>query len=179
MNDGHTQKLGTATQDQMIALLPRLRRFCLAITGKAEDADDLAQSTVERALVSLGQWQAGTRLDSWMFKIAQNHWIDTVRSRSRRGTAVDLDAIADVTGEDGRAVMESRSMIECTRKAMLQLPEEQRLLVALVLIDGQSYKEASAMLDIPIGTVMSRLARARRSLETMVLGPPVQQESQP
>ncbi len=105
-----------------------------------------------------------------MFKIAQNYWIDMIRSRRSRGTAVDVEALETVAGEDGRRVVESRALLAKTRDAVALLPVDQRVLVALVLIDGQSYKEASAILDIPIGTVMSRLARARKTLETEVFG---------
>jgi RNA polymerase sigma-70 factor, ECF subfamily len=178
LSDRRTNHPSADIRDQIVALLPRLRRFCLALAGSAADADDLAQSTVERALSRLDQWQVGTRLDSWMFKIAQNQWIDQVRSRGRRGVTIDLDALADTVGQDGRHIIENRALVARTRRAMLELPEEQRVLVALVLIDGQSYKEASTILDIPIGTVMSRLARARRSLETMVFGGPETQGAQ-
>jgi RNA polymerase sigma-70 factor, ECF subfamily len=151
-------------RDQIIALLPRLRRFCMALSGSADAGDDLTQSTIERALERLEQYQQGTRLDSWMFRIAQNINIDAARSRARRGTQVDVEALDTVMGDDGRQVVEGRSALAKAQAAMAALPEEQRTLMALVVIDGQSYKQASEMLGIPIGTVMSRIARARQSI---------------
>jgi RNA polymerase sigma-70 factor, ECF subfamily len=151
-------------RDQIVALLPRLRRFCMALTGSADAGDDLTQSTIERAMVRLDQFQQGTRLDSWMFRIAQNINIDAARSRARRGTQVDVEALDTVMGDDGRQVVEGRSALAKAQAAMAALPEEQRTLMALVVIDGQSYKQASEMLGIPIGTVMSRIARARQSI---------------
>lgn len=164
MNDPQLQ----AVREQIVVLLPRLRRFCMALTGSMEAGDDLAQSAIERALGRLDQWQQGTRLDSWMFKIAQNINIDAARSRKRSGTQVDVEALDSVTGDDGRAILEARSSLECAQTAMAALPEEQRTLMALIVLDGQSYKEAAELLDIPIGTVMSRIARARATISKAV-----------
>ena len=80
---------------QIVAHLPRLRRFALALAGDADSADDLVQETCTRALSRLDQWQHGTRLDSWMFRIAQNIWIDRVRARKIRGVVVDFDAMRE------------------------------------------------------------------------------------
>lgn len=159
-------------RDQMVALLPRLRRFCMALTRSADAGDDLAQSTIERALSRIDQWQQGSKLDSWMFRIAQNIFLDEVRASKRRGTQVDVDALEMVAGDDGRDIAESRSELARARRAIAALPDDQRALVALVVIDGQSYKEAAAILDIPIGTVMSRIARARQSIDAFVHGAP-------
>jgi RNA polymerase sigma-70 factor, ECF subfamily len=155
-------------REEIVALVPRLRRFCLALTRSADTGDDLAQSTIERALSRIDQWQQGTRLDSWMFRIAQNMFIDEVRASKRRGTQVDVETLEAVAGDDGRRITEARSDIERARQAIAALPDDQRALVALVIIDGQSYKEASAILDIPIGTVMSRISRARQSIAAFV-----------
>lgn len=148
----------------MIALLPRLRRFCTAITRSAELGDDLTQATIERALSRIDQWSDGTKLDSWMFRIAQNINIDQARSRKTRGISVDIDVLDTVTGDDGRDIVEARDGLARVQAAMAKLPEDQRALLALVAIDGQSYKEAADILDIPIGTVMSRISRARATL---------------
>jgi RNA polymerase sigma-70 factor (ECF subfamily) len=155
-------------RDEIVALVPRLRRFCLALTHSADAGDDLAQSTIERALSRIDQWQKGTRIDNWMFKIAQNLFIDGIRSSKRRGTHVDVDALVDLEGEDGRRIAEARSDLARARLAIAALPDEQRALVALVIVDGRSYKEAASILDIPIGTVMSRIARARQSIDIFV-----------
>lgn len=166
----------STVEQRMVELLPRLRRFCLALSRSPDDGDDLAQATFERALKNLAGWQEGTGLDSWMFKIAQNIWIDGARARKVRGTPVGMDALESHAGGDMRQEMVNRALVERTRQAMDRLPDDQRILVASVLIDGMAYKEAADMLDIPIGTVMSRVARARRALESDVFGPGASQE---
>lgn len=148
----------------MIRLLPRLRRFALALTGGRDQGDDLVQDTCVRALSRIDQWERGTRLDSWMFRIAQNIWFDRVRAQKIRGEVVELSAVNDIVGADGRQVAESRLTLEAVQAGLSQLPPDQRVLIALVCIDGLSYKETAAIVDAPIGTVMSRLARARRTL---------------
>jgi len=155
---------------QMMAVLPRLRRFALALTGRSADADDLVQDTVERALRSLNQFVPDTRMDSWMFRIAQNLWIDKMRAgKVRAGTVNDMEA-AEKVSVDGVRAAEAHMLLKSTLLALGELPEEQREVVALVLIDGISYREAAAILDVPIGTVTSRLARAREALAAKVFG---------
>jgi RNA polymerase sigma-70 factor (ECF subfamily) len=153
-----------AAQAELVSLIPRLRRFCYALTGSREDGDDLAQIALERALSRLNQWTPGTRLDSWVFRIAHNAWIDEVRARRRRGVSVDVDDTHDLAGEDGRAVTEAKLDLAQVRACIGQLPDEQRAVLALVAIEGLSYQEAAETLAIPIGTVMSRLSRARKAL---------------
>ena len=155
---------------EMIALLPRLRRFARALAGSAADADDLVQDTVERALTRLNLWIPGTRLDSWMFRIAQNLWIDRTRSRRSRGTTVDIDTMGESLATDGAREIEARLTLQSAARALMELPEEQRSVVALVLIDGMSYRQAADVLEVPIGTVTSRLARARGTLAERVFG---------
>jgi RNA polymerase sigma-70 factor, ECF subfamily len=167
LNDPELQ----AVRDQIIALLPRLRRFCMALAGSADAGDDLTQSAIERALGRLDQWQQGTRLDSWVFRIAQNINIDAARSRIRRGTQVDVEALDSVAGDDGREITEARSSLARAQKAMAELPDDQRALMALVVIEGKSYKDAAETLGIPMGTVMSRIARARATISLAVNGP--------
>jgi RNA polymerase sigma-70 factor (ECF subfamily) len=154
---------------EMLAVLPRLRRFALALTGRAAEADDLVQDTVERALRNIERWTPGTRMDSWMYRIAQNHWIDTLRSRRVRGQAVALEEAEHVSLDGARAV-EAKLTLSQTRAAMAELPEEQRAVIALVLIEGLSYRETAEILGVPIGTVTSRLARAREALTIRVFG---------
>jgi len=155
---------------RMVELIPRLRRFAVALTGDLDQADDLVQETCMRALSRVSQWQEGTRLDSWMYRIAQNLWFDRVRARKVRGERVDLETAGDISGPDGRDVVDSRLTLAAVSAAMAELPEEQRVLVALVCIDGVSYKEAAEITGSPIGTVMSRLARARRQLHAYIEG---------
>jgi RNA polymerase sigma-70 factor (ECF subfamily) len=154
----------------MLKHLPRLRRFAFALTGHRADADDLVQDTVERALRHLAQWEPGTRLDSWMYRIAQNLWIDRLRSRRTRGSSYSLDNAVQIVGADGVRIAESNLLFEKTMQAFQQLPEDQRSVAALILIEGVSYNDAASILGVPIGTVTSRLSRAREFLAERVLG---------
>jgi len=156
---------------QLIALLPRLRRFALGLTGSRDEADDLVQAACERALTRLHQWQPDTRLDSWMFRIIKTIWIDQWRSDKARGEHVDLDSVQPPTGSNGRHVTEVQNTLEAVCRAMEQLPEDQRLVLILVSVDGLSYEEAAAVLETPVGTIMSRLARARRRLHELLETP--------
>ncbi|MEE2692167.1 MAG: RNA polymerase sigma factor [Pseudomonadota bacterium] len=159
-----------AKRKELVDCIPRLRRFALALAGNQADADDLVQSAIEKALRNLGSFQNGTRMDSWLFKITQNLWIDSRRASKRRGGHTELSDAMHLAGEDGRKLVEDRAMIEDTRAAIAALPEEQRLAVAYVLVEGLSYKDAAHNLGVPIGTVMSRLSRARKTLAAQVLG---------
>jgi RNA polymerase sigma-70 factor (ECF subfamily) len=151
-------------QRQIVELLPRLRRLARVLARDAADADDLVQATVERALVHQGQWRPGTRLDSWMFRIMKNAWIDESRARSRRTRVFAPEEQGEGVGHDGAAAMETRLAASEVERAMGRLPDEQRLAVALVLVDGLSYKEAAEVLEVPQGTLTSRLARGRMAL---------------
>ncbi|HQS68074.1 MAG: hypothetical protein B7Y36_08975 [Novosphingobium sp. 28-62-57] len=155
---------------QLIELIPRLRRFARVLTGNMSDADDVVQATLEKAMRNVDQWQNGTRLDSWVFAIARNAWIDDRRLARNRTQHDDITEMLDIAGDDGQAEVERRSTQRAVRAAVDQLPEEQRLVVGIVLLEGYSYREASEMLDIPIGTVMSRLSRAKAALAAL-LGP--------
>jgi RNA polymerase sigma-70 factor, ECF subfamily len=148
----------------IVEFLPRLRRFCHAITSDPDKGDDLVQDTCARALSRLEQWEAGTRLDSWMFRIAQNLWLDQRRAHKVRGDAVDIDKAYDIPGDDGRDIAEHRLTLHEVNEGIAELPADQQVLIALVCIEGLSYREAAEVLEVPIGTVMSRLARARRAL---------------
>jgi len=151
-----------AFEHELLALLPRLRRFARALARDAADADDLCQVTVEKALLARGSWQPGTRLDSWMYRIMRNAWIDTARARDRASeTFVDAEAGAGMGGDGGA---EARVALGEVEAAMRRLPEEQREAVALVLVEGLAYKEAAEVLDIPMGTLTSRLVRGRQAL---------------
>lgn len=132
-----------------------------------------------RALSRVEQWQPGTRLDSWMYRIAQNLWLDRARARKVRGEQVNVEAAEALTGADGRSVVESRLTLEAVSAALGYLPDEQRVLIALVCIDGLSYKEAADITQTPIGTVMSRLARARRELHARLEGQSRREGSRP
>ena len=152
---------------QLAELLPRLRRFARVITRNVADADDLVQVAVEKALTRAAQWRSGSRLDSWMFGIMKNAWIDEIRSRRRR-ERVHAPAEAGATIGDSSAA--ARDIALSVQAAMARLPEEQRMAIALVLVEGLSYKDASESLGIPIGTLTSRLARGREALQALLEG---------
>jgi RNA polymerase sigma factor (sigma-70 family) len=153
---------------QLASLLPQLRRFAHALSRDAADADDLTQATIERALRSKAQWQEGTRLDSWAYRIMRNLWIDTARARTRKNAreAPEEDGLS--VGEDPREAIDAAVDLKRVMAAMEQLPDEQREVVALILVEGFGYREVSDMLGLPIGTVSSRLVRGRTALLAMV-----------
>lgn len=150
--------------EDLTAMLPRLRRFARGLTQDRADADDLCQQTIERALKARGQWQEGTRLDAWVYRIMRNQWIDEVRARTRRSqTFVHEDEGMNV-GTAGDSDAENRVELWNVERAMKRLPEEQREAVVLVMVEGFGYKEAAEILGIPQGTLTSRLGRGREAL---------------
>ena len=150
---------------ELVSLLPRLRRFGRAITRHREDADDLVQVAIERALLRREQLQPGTQMLSWIFKIMNNAWIDEVRSRARG----DRIFAPEESGEHvGISPMDDHLNALAVRKAIDRLNDEQRIAVGLVLVEGLPYREAAALLGVPIGTVTSRLARAREQLQALL-----------
>lgn len=150
---------------KLCELLPRLRRFARSLTGDPHDADDLVQTAVERALARSSQWREEQGLEAWVFGIVRNAWIDEGRSRQRRG----LIFAPEKAGEHvAMGSADSQVEMMSVEAAMARLPEDQRAAVALVLVEGLSYKEASAALQVPIGTVTSRLARGRDALQRML-----------
>jgi RNA polymerase sigma-70 factor (ECF subfamily) len=155
-------------EDQLGSLLPRLRRFAHALSRDPADADDLTQATIERALRSKAQWEPGTRLDSWCYRIMRNLWIDTARAQSRRNLREAPEEEGLAVGEDPRPGIEAAVDLHRMMAAMERLPDEQREVVALILIEGFGYREVSEMLDLPIGTVSSRLVRGRTALLGMM-----------
>ena len=159
-----------AFERDLTQLLPRLRRFAHSLSRNPADADDLAQATVERALRSRDQWEPGSQLDSWLYRIMRNLWIDTVRSRGRREAHEAPENEAQTVGSDPRDSIDASLELQRAMAAMDRLPAEQREVVALILIEGFGYREASEMLGLPIGTVSSRLVRGRTALLAMLSG---------
>ena len=145
-------------------MLPRLRRLAHGLARSQADADDLTQATAERALLARRQWQPGTRLDAWLFRIMRNLWIDTARAANRRNRWLAPAEAGEQVGVDPVPQMEAKVELMYLMDALCALPDEQREAVALVTIDGLSYREAAAILDIPIGTLTSRLSRGRETL---------------
>ncbi len=161
------------TKTEMISLLPRLRRFARGLTGSEEEADDLVQAACERAIQRISQWQPGTRLDSWMFRIMQNLWIDAIRVGKLRGSHLSLvdPEGQNVAGLDGERATMNRLTLEAVRRGVQRLPPDQRSVLLMVCVEGCSYRETAESLGVPVGTVMSRLSRARLALNRMVGGP--------
>lgn len=156
-------------REHIVAFLPRLRRFCRGLVGGDPDrGDDLLQAAVERALARIELWQPGTSLESWMFKLTSNLHIDQVRSRRTRGIAVDVEEVFELPGDDELERMEFRSELEAVQAGLAAMPEDLRRVMTTVVLDGQSYKHAAELLEVPIGTVMSRLSRARQFLDAFV-----------
>ena len=149
-------------------MLPKLRRFAFSLSRDAADADDLAQRTVERALNSRGQWQAGSRLDAWLYRIMRNLWIDEARLRARQAKVVRPLEDGEDAGFDPRAGQDAAIDLARVMAAMGRLPDEQREVVALILVEGFGYREAAELLGLPIGTVSSRLVRGRTALLAML-----------
>ncbi len=158
----------TPTDDvraQLAGLLPRLRRFARVITRNVADADDLVQVALEKALTRADQWRPGSRMDSWMFGIMKNAWIDEIRARRRRERVHAPEEAGATVGDRSAA---ARDIAMSVQAAMARLPEEQRLAIALVLVEGLSYKDAAEALGIPMGTLTSRLARGREALQAVL-----------
>jgi RNA polymerase sigma-70 factor (ECF subfamily) len=150
-------------RSRLVSLYPRLKRFGISLTESEDSADDLVQHACERALERSDQWTPGTRLDSWLYSIMYHAWIDEQRSAFNKNSAPLEDAL-NVESDKGTTVAENLLMLDDVYQALLQLPEDQRIVLTLVCIDGMSYKEAAEILSISIGTVMSRVSRGRFSL---------------
>jgi RNA polymerase sigma-70 factor (ECF subfamily) len=161
-------------QQAMVSLLPRLRRFAYGLTGSLDEADDLVQATYVRALSRLDQWQAGTRLDSWMYRIAQSIRFNQLQAEKTRGSRYETVDPDTRPGSDGSRVVEAQLTLDAVRDYIWRLPEEQRVVLLLITVEGLSYKEAAETLDLPIGTITSRLARARLALNNFVHAEPVE-----
>lgn len=157
--------------DQLLALLPKLRRFARTLTGSVDEGDDVVQSACERALERADQFEIGTRFDSWMYRIVQTVWIDRLRHHSRREEGVDPADLAMFPGGDAVHAAEEKIALAQTRRAIAKLPADLRAVLVLVSIEELPYREAAEILGIPIGTVMSRLSRARLTLYEMMAEP--------
>jgi len=156
--------LDARTQQELVAILPRLRRFALGLTRNEAAADDLVQSACEKAISRIDQWEPGTRLDSWMFRIIQTTNIDQLRSQKRRDSHLKVVENQGESSFDGERAAEASMTLDAVRRAIYTLPDDQRAVVMLVSVEGLSYKEASEALEIPMGTLTSRLVRARTAL---------------
>jgi RNA polymerase sigma-70 factor (ECF subfamily) len=159
-----------AAWQALLALRPRLRRFACGLTGSLEEADDLVQAVYQRAIERHWQWEPGTRLQSWVFKIAHSLWISRKRHaavRAGRGEPIDPDSLV---GVDGERTIQARLTLADVRRLVAGLPAEQRGALMLVAVDGLSYAAAAEVLGVPAGTVASRVARARLALAAALDG---------
>lgn len=152
---------------RFVELIPRLRRYARALAGDRARADDLVQDTLERAWNKFHLWRPGSDLRAWLFTVMHNVHVNQVRA-SRDHASLDDEgaemAVAPVQG----AGLEIRDL----ERALAQLPAEQREVLLLVALEDLSYAEVASTLGIPIGTVMSRLSRAREKLRGMMYGIP-------
>ena len=164
------QRMKTDIRDDLVALLPRLRRFATGLTGNRTEADDLVQSACEKALKKQHQWQPGTRLDSWLYRIIQTIRIDQTRRDQRAPASIDRDLIAEPVDRNSEHAPEASLMLSKVSRMLNQLPEEQRIVMVLIAVEGHSYREVSDMLEVPTGTIMSRLYRARASIKSQIDG---------
>lgn len=150
--------------EELVGLLPNLRRYGLSLSRRADIADDLVQITVERALNSYASYDPLQRLEPWLFRIMRNAWIDMTRRDKTAGVQIDVHELPEALPTDPGKSIEARLMLESVDKAMSELPEDQRDVLRLVCIEELSYAEAADVLEIPKGTVMSRLSRGRSAI---------------
>ena len=146
--------------------IPRLRRYARALTRNRERADDLVQDTLGRALVKEQFWQPGTNIRAWLFTLMHNQNVNNVRRGIRESEMVDTGQIS-VTLPATTDPTASRQMFELER-ALAELPSEQRQVILLVGLEGMSYQDTAGILSVPIGTVRSRLSRARDALRKLL-----------
>lgn len=152
----------------LISLLPRLRRFARGLSATMEDADDLVQAACVRAFENLDNWERGTRLDSWMFAIIHRLRIDEARRAKTRRDKAHLVAAEERRAGDLSRELEERMMLRRVDAEMAGMEPELRSLLMLVSVEGLSYREAAEVTGVPVGTVMSRLNRARTQLADRV-----------
>jgi RNA polymerase sigma-70 factor (ECF subfamily) len=161
--------MGTRTEalrEEIVGLLPRLRRFARTLARDPHDADDLVQIAVERALARSGQLRPESQLAGWLFGILRHAWIDEARARGRRDRVFAPEELGENVGDSSSG---TEADIMAVQEAMSRLPEEQRSAVALVLVEGLSYREAAEVMNVPIGTLTSRLARGREALQAALM----------
>lgn len=149
----------------LIEHIPRLRRYARALTGDSNRADDLVQDTLERALIKLDLWKPGSDLRAWLFTVMHNLFMNQVRSRHAAESSLDEAMVMPVSGGQ----MESLAARDIL-SALEQLPEQQREVLLLVGLEQFSYEEAAQVLGVPVGTVMSRLSRARERMRQLLAG---------
>jgi RNA polymerase sigma-70 factor (ECF subfamily) len=146
--------------------IPRLRRYARALTRDATRADDLVQSCLVRALAKCHLWQPGTDLRAWLFTILHNQHVNDVRRAVREGVSIPVEDVAPMLTV--RSTQGSSLELRDLDRAMGKLPEEQRQVLLLVGLEGMRYEEVATILDVPVGTVRSRLSRGREALRGLM-----------
>ena len=145
--------------------IPRLRRYARALVRNQDNADDLVQDTLLRALSKIHLWQPGTDLRAWLFTLMHNQYVNFVRRAVREGSQTSIDAAIDL----GHAANQQVSLqLRDLRNALDKLPDEQRTVVLLIGLEGMRYEEVAEILGVPVGTIRSRLSRAREALREMM-----------
>jgi len=158
-----------ALKKEMVCLLPCLRRFARCLSKDSEKADDLVQDACERALNRLDQVTENTGIRSWLYRIVYTRWIDRLRrQKTRQAHLVLMTDENRRTAADGRAAVSRIHAAMDIRTALNSLPEDHRAAMVLVVVEGYRYGEAATILDLPVGTVASRVARARGMLTKMM-----------
>lgn len=163
---------------ELVAQIAGLRRYARVLTGDAWTADDLVQDTLERACSKWRLWAADSNLRAWLFTLMHNQFVSQLRRSARQsaaGTAVDLDDVAHEL-QDGSTAADLTLDIE---RCLQRLPEEQRAVLLLVSVEDLSYNEVARIIGVPLGTVMSRLSRARSRLRELMEGRPDKTSNQP
>ena len=153
------------THREIEAELPRLRRYARALTRDAVTADDLVQDCLTRALGKLHLWQPGTDLRAWLFTILHNQYVNHIRRAVREGSAVGLSESEPLLS---RAPQQGKRLeLRDLERAIAKLPKEQRAVILLVGLEGMRYEEVAVVLDVPVGTIRSRLSRGREALRRL------------
>ena len=148
---------------ELVVLLPRLWRFAYGLTGNRDSCGDLVQAACERALSRYHQFQRDSRLDSWVFTIASSLWKNELRAEAVRQGAGFVSTEESLQYDPREQILNRMHFLQIF-DAVMQLPEAQRIVIILCYVEGYTYEETASILDIPIGTIMSRLYRARSKL---------------
>lgn len=153
------------------AAIPRLHRFAWSLTGDRADADDVTQTALERALARRADFESDFPIEAWLLRVARNIWLDQLRRQKVRAAEIDSEVVGRFHAIAGFGDAHTRAESNEALAAFADLPPGQKEVAALVLVEGLSYAETAAALETPLGTVMSRLARARTALAARLLEP--------
>lgn len=164
-----SKKMADTFQQLLIQYLPRLRRFALSLSRDGETADDLVQHVCEKALMKQEQYRINSRMDSWLYRILYTKWIDLTRRRTTRSSKLNFLKRTESIDSASSNIANVEAKMDI-QTALSMLKPEQRAVILLVLVEGHSYIEAGTILNVPPGTVASRVARAREQLMDTLAG---------